>query len=84
MHPKSWTKKQLLEVHFSMAKYSYEQRLEAVLNVTEKRMSPQEAADLLGTAREHVRRWVKRYERFGVEGLLLKTEALLASSNLAC
>lgn len=55
-----------------MAKYSYEQRLEAVLNVTEKHMSPQAAADLLGTAREHVRRWVKRYEQFGTEGLLLK------------
>jgi len=35
-------------------------------------MSPQESADLLGTARTHVWRWVKRYERFGAEGLLLK------------
>ena len=37
-----------------MKQISYEQRLEAVLNVTEKHMSQQEAADLLGTARAQV------------------------------
>jgi transposase len=55
-----------------MAKYSYEQRLEAVLNVVEKHMSCRAVAELLGTGHEHIRRWVKRYEVFGVEGLLLK------------
>ena len=39
-----------------MAKYSYEQRLDTVLKVTEKHMSFQAAAKLLGTGKEHVRR----------------------------
>jgi transposase-like protein len=58
-----------------MSKYSYEQRLETVLNVVEKHMSIMEAARLLGSGYEHVRRWVKRYEAFGVEGLLLKNSS---------
>ena len=55
-----------------MSKYSYEERLEAVLRVTEDGMSVKESARILGTAYEHVRRWVKRYQQFGVEGLLMK------------
>jgi transposase len=57
---------------FYMAKYSYEQRLETVKLVVEKHMSCKSAALHLGTGEEHVRRWVKRYEQFGFEGLLLK------------
>jgi len=56
-----------------MSKYSYEQKLEAVLNVTDKHMSVQSVAKNLGTCKEHVRRWVKRYEMFGAEGLLKKS-----------
>ena len=55
-----------------MAKYSYEERLEAVLRVVEEGMSAKASAKILGTAYEHVRRWVKRYEQFGPEGLILK------------
>lgn len=55
-----------------MAKYTYEQRMKAVLDVTENHMSCKTVGNLLGCGMEHVRRWVKRYERFGVEGLLLK------------
>ena len=55
-----------------MAKYSYEERLEAVLRVVEQGMSCQASARILGTGKTHVMRWLKRYERFGVEGLLLK------------
>lgn len=55
-----------------MAKYSYEQRLKAVLDVTEKNMSCLAVGNLLGCDKEHVRRWVKRYQQFGVEGLTLK------------
>lgn len=55
-----------------MAKYTYEQRMKAVLDVTEKHMSCRSVGKLLGCGHEHVRRWVKRYEQFGVEGLLLK------------
>lgn len=55
-----------------MAKYSYEQKLEAVLNVVEKHMSCKASANKLGTAEVQVRRWVRRYDKFGTEGLTLK------------
>lgn len=55
-----------------MAKYTYEQRIKAVLDVTEKYMSCRAVGKLLGCDAEHVRRWVKRYEKFGLEGLTLK------------
>ena len=55
-----------------MSKYSYEERLEAVLRVTEDGMSVKDSAKILGTAYEHVRRWVKRYQQFGVEGLIMR------------
>ena len=55
-----------------MSKYSYEERLEAVLRVTEGGMSVRGSAKILGTSSEHVRRWIMRYEQFGVEGLLMK------------
>jgi transposase len=55
-----------------MSKYSYEQRLKAVLDVTEKHMSCGSVGKLLGCGEKHVRRWVKRYEQFGVEGITLK------------
>ncbi len=55
-----------------MAKYTYEQRIKAVLDVTEKHMSCRAVGKLMGCDDEHVRRWVKRYELSGVEGLLLK------------
>ena len=55
-----------------MSKYSYEERLEAVLRVVEEGMSVRKSAKILGTAYEHVRRWVMRYEQFGSEGLSVK------------
>lgn len=55
-----------------MAKFTYEQRMKAVLDVTEKHMSYGAVGKLLGCGKELVLRWVKRYERFGVEGLILK------------
>lgn len=54
-----------------MSKYSYEERLEAVLRVVEEGMSYETSAKILGTAKAHVQRWVKRYENYGPEGLLL-------------
>jgi len=57
-----------------MSKYKYEQRVEAVKNVTEKHMSLQQAANILGAGKEVVRRWVKRYEEYGIEGLLIKNK----------
>ena len=54
-----------------MRKYSYEQRLEAVLRVVEEGMSCEASAKVLGTGRTQVQRWVQRYEKYGSEGLLL-------------
>jgi transposase len=55
-----------------MAKYSHEQRLKAVLDVIENHMSYKTVGKLLGCGGTPVFRWVKRYQQFGVEGLLLK------------
>ena len=55
-----------------MSKDSYEEKLEAVLRVVDDGMSLRDSAKILGTGREHIRRWVMRYEQFGSEGLLLK------------
>ena len=68
---------------FFMAKYSYEERLEAVLRVVEEGMSVKASAKILGTAYEHVRRWVKRYEQFGPEGLLLKPRSYDGSFKIS-
>ena len=54
-----------------MSKYSYEEKLEAVLRVIEEGMSYETSAKVLGTAQSHVQRWVKRYENYGPEVLLL-------------
>lgn len=55
-----------------MSKYSYEEKLEAVLRVIEDGMSVKESAHILGTNIAPVQRWVARYRQFGPEGLLLK------------
>ena len=57
---------------FIMSKYSYEEKLEAVLRVIDDGMSLGDSAKIIGTAKEHLRRWVMRYEQFGPEGLLKK------------
>ena len=55
-----------------MSKYSYEEKLEAVLRVVEDGMFAENSARILGTSKSHVRRWVGLYRQFGCEGLLLK------------
>lgn len=55
-----------------MSKYTYEQRMKAVLDVVENHMSSNAVGKVLGCGSKHIRRWVKRYELFGIEGLLLK------------
>ena len=55
-----------------MSKYSYEEKLEAVLRVIEGGMSIQRSGRILGTNYAQVQRWVARYQQFGPEGLLLK------------
>lgn len=58
-----------------MSKYPYEQKLEAILNVLEKHFSLRENAKCLGVKYEQVSNWVKHYERFGSEGLVMKNES---------
>lgn len=60
-----------------MSKYSYEEKLETVLRVVEEHMSLRESAKVLGVAYTHVRRWVKLYENFGLEGLICKKRTYL-------
>lgn len=55
-----------------MSKYSYEEKLEAVLRVVEDEMSAKQSGHILGTVETLVRRWVERYRQFGPEGLLMK------------
>ena len=55
-----------------MSKYSFDEKLEAVLRVVEDDMSTYQSAHVLGTTHAVVQRWVARYRQFGPEGLLLK------------
>ena len=55
-----------------MSKFSNEEKLEAVLRVVEEGMSLEASARILGCGYTPLRRWVKRYEALGPEGLLLK------------
>jgi len=55
-----------------MSKFSYEQKLEAVLKVKNEQMTRRGAAKLLGVSKTMVNRWVDRYEQFGEEVLRQK------------
>ena len=55
-----------------MSKYSYTEKLAAVLRVIDNGMSYKKSGRILGTTDMPVYRWVKRYEQFGPEGLLMK------------
>jgi transposase len=55
-----------------MSKFSYEEKLEAVLRVVNDHMSCKASARILGATNELIRQWVMRYNQFGTEGLLLK------------
>ena len=55
-----------------MSKFSYEQKLEAVLKVKNDQMSRRGAAKLLGVSKTMVNRWVDSYEQFGEERLRQK------------
>jgi transposase len=56
-----------------MAKYSLEEKMNAVLQVTEKHLSLTAISNSLGCDRKLVQRWVKRYEKLGAEGLARKS-----------
>ena len=55
-----------------MAKYSYEEKLEAVIRVVESGMGCESSARIMGVHHSMVEQWVARYRQFGPEGLLLK------------
>ena len=57
----------------SMIKYSLETKQKAVKDVLELGMSAIAVAKLLHTSKTVVLRWVKRYEKFGVDGLSMKS-----------
>ena len=57
---------------FIMTKYSYDEKLEAVLRVVDEKMSQRESAKILGAVRGQLQGWIKLYEQFGSEGLLMK------------
>lgn len=54
-------------------KYSLEIKLRAVKDVLELDMSPLTVAKSLHTAKTVVLRWVTRYEKFGTDGLSMKS-----------
>lgn len=53
-----------------MSKYTYEEKLEAVLRVVNEGMSLHESARILGTGYTDVRTWFHLYEEHGAEALL--------------
>ena len=55
-----------------MAKYSYEEKLEAVLRVVEDGMGCGTSARIMGVRHSLVEGWVARYRQFGSEGILIK------------
>ena len=55
-----------------MAKYSYQEKLEAVMRVVDGGMGCRASAKIMGVTHSQVERWVARYKQFGPEGLLLK------------
>jgi len=57
---------------FFMAKYSYEEKLEAVLRVIEDGMSQQQSAKILGAHKNCVQKWLRLYNEHGPEGLVIK------------
>lgn len=55
-----------------MAKYSYEQKLQVVLDTVENHLSNSEAAGRIGACKGDAQKWVRLYREFGVEGLIIK------------
>ena len=55
-----------------MSKYSNEFKLEVVNYVLNNHIGISKTSKKYGIPYEHIRRWVKRYETYGVKGLLMK------------
>lgn len=57
---------------FYMSKYSVEFKLEVLKNILENGSTCSQEGKKIGCGKEHVRRWLKRYELHGMKGLLEK------------
>lgn len=55
-----------------MSKYSYERKLEIVLFVVEQHHSSEYTSKYFGIPYAPIKRWVKRYEIHGAQGLVIK------------
>ncbi len=55
-----------------MAKYSFDEKLEAVLRVVNDGMSQQQSAKILGTHKSCVQKWMRLYQEHGSDGLTIK------------
>jgi len=55
-----------------MAKYSFEQKLEAVLGVLERNLSKRESGRQIGAYESDVRKWVRMYQEHGIERLVMR------------
>ena len=53
-------------------KYSYEEKLEIVLEVLEKHHSIHSVSKKTGIAKKTIRHWLAFYQKYGIEGLLTK------------
>ena len=72
VHPKCQTKKLTFGGVFFMSKYSYEFKLKVINDMLDNHVGTDRAAKKYGISRENLRRWFKRYELYGIEGLLMK------------
>ena len=66
-----WSAPQKLDtlLGVKMEKYTYEERLKAVLAVVEQQQSPYTVAREMGMSKTTIRRWAAIYEQCGAEGL---------------
>ena len=58
-----------LEVHFIMSKYSFEEKLEAILRVKNDGMSMSESARILGIKQIQLSQWIRLYDEHGINGI---------------
>lgn len=55
-----------------MSKYSYEFKLKVINDMLDNHIGTDRTSKKYGISHENLRRWFKRYELYGIEGLLMK------------
>ena len=66
----------------SYRKFTYEQKLEAVLNITDKHMSINAAAKLLGCGHTPLSRWLRLFQEQGAKGLIINRQTYTGDFKL--